>query len=107
MMLLLFALLLVLAVLAVVLAYPFGVMSLEFVTALAVVALGVIAWFLYDRVKQIIVWINGKPIDGGPPGVVLRGVDWWIKKSTFQMGPNNALGDPEPNKPVLPPPVGF
>ena len=75
MMLLLFALLLVLAVLAVVLAYPFGVMSLEFVTALAVVALGVIAWFLYDRVKQIIFLIHQSTprstTPGGPPSIGL------------------------------------
>ena len=106
-MLLLFAFLLVLTALAVVMAFPFGVMSLQFVTALAVVVLGVIAWFLYARVKQIIAWINGKPVDGGQPGMLLRGVDWWIKKSTFQMGPDSSLGDPDPNKPVIPPPDGF
>lgn len=104
---LLFVLLLVLGVAGLVLAFPLGVMSVQFVTVLAVLVLGFIAWILYDRLKQTLSWINGKPVDGGQVGQVTRGVQWWITKSSFARGGDTTLSDPDPNKPIEPPPPGF
>ena len=101
----LFVVLLLLVLGGLYLAFPAGLTSVRFLVVVALGVLGVLAWIIYGRVRQVIAYINGRAIDD--QGHVSRGIDYWITKSTFHTGTTPGLGVPDTNKPTEPPPNGF
>ncbi len=103
----LFLLLLLLWLGALVLAFPLDPASTQFLLLLAVGIAGVILWMIYVRARQIIAWIFGEPVPGGQVGQALWGAHQWIQGCTFSKGPDASKQDPDPNKPIVPPPTDF
>lgn len=66
----------------------------------AIIALGVIVFMLYMKIREILWWILGRPMGNGTSTV---GVDEWIKNRSFQKG--SGSGDPDGAKPIDPPPA--
>lgn len=98
----LFVALLVLVLAGLWLAYPAGFTSVRFLVVVALGVLGVIAWLVFQKVRAILFYINGRAIGQGQQ---TRGLAHFVS-SSFARGAGGG-GDPDTNKPTEPPPSGF